>query len=213
MQLPSMLAVEFLLQALNALPPHINPFINAFSTTVAPTGLVCVCHSGRTHPQSLYPSSHTHSQHTAHDPQTPHLDSPKSAQPPSHTPQTSRHIRESARLPRVVGRLRGDDDLRALGEHQPSCVGHTSRESLHHDARGGRACLGPGAGTVRAAVVGWVWAAAVVVAEFEEDKVAWGEPGVTEAAMAAMAAKWPLTVYERAERPAIASLMTGILRE
>ena len=35
-------------------------------------------------------------------------------------------------------------------------------------------------------------------------------PGVTEAAMAA---KWPLTVYERAERPAIASLMTGILRE
>jgi hypothetical protein len=89
----------------------------------------------------------------------------------------SRHMREIARLPRVVGRLQGDDDLRALEEHQPSCIGHISRESLHHDARGGRASLPPGAGTVRAAAVGWVWAAAVVVAEFDEDEVAQGDRG------------------------------------
>lgn len=34
----------------------------------------------------------------------------------------------------------------AFGEHQLGRVGYISREGLHHDLRGGGACLGLGAG-------------------------------------------------------------------
>lgn len=68
--------------------------------------------------------------------------------------EARRRVDEGASLPEVVWRLRGDDDLGALGREGLAGVGHVGDEGLHDLAVGRGASLRASAGAVAAAVVG-----------------------------------------------------------